>query len=253
MRSIFSLPTERLEARLPRTWARTKSAGYAFTLLLERRLWLFAAVNALMVLSGVFDAAQGGGRLNDIYPKAVLWPSLILGVPALSGIIALERRAGSLDLALASPSTERYFLRRALPVCAVLTVQAWAILTLTYLENSGGPVAGLLALPSAGGAYFRALYQALETSLLIAAVVLFWAVRLRTSGAVWMASLATLGVLQPWLATDPAFSRGQAERFLGFPVAPLLWTWHAVVLGLAIAVFYLYARYRLRRPETLLA
>ena len=51
----------------------------------------------------------------------VRWSScrfLILGLPALSGLVEVERRAGCLDLALSAPAVGGYFLRRAGAVCA---------------------------------------------------------------------------------------------------------------------------------------
>ncbi|MEM9593349.1 MAG: hypothetical protein AAGD06_03760 [Acidobacteriota bacterium] len=243
----------RIAAVSPRLAAELQRGRFSLSLLLERRLWIFVVADAMLVLSGAFEAAFGGGRVEGVYRLAVVIPSLVLGVPVLAGVVSLERRANSLDLALAVASTERYFLRRIAPVCAILIAQAWFILVLAYVENAGGPLDAVTAFPDQGPTLLRALLQSLEINLLLAAVVLFWAVRLRTPGAVWIASLATLLCLGPWLFSSPAFGTvGAPDRFLGWPLPPLRWTWNALVLAGATLIFYLYARYRLRRPETLL-
>ncbi len=164
---------------------------YAFQLLLDRRLWLYLIGDALFLFIGLLEAIEvmGGADWPDqLYPRTVVMPMLVLGLPAMSGVLALERRAGSLDLALAVPSTERYFLRRMAPVWAVMTVQGWIV----------------LALIAGGWDLLRALYQCTVTSTLLAALVLFWAVRLKTSGAVLAASAVTVGLLTPWIFYSPS-------------------------------------------------
>ncbi|HNJ78742.1 MAG TPA: hypothetical protein PKX56_05255, partial [Marmoricola sp.] len=48
-------------------------------------------------------------------PKAAL-----IGAPVLSDVVDLERRAGSLDLALSSPGADLYFERRLLAFLSLL-------------------------------------------------------------------------------------------------------------------------------------
>lgn len=223
----------------PRLIARR--AGYAFHLLLEQRLWLYLVGDAFFLFIGVLEAidAMGGGDWMDrIYPRVIILPMLILGLPAMSGVLALERRAGSLDLALAVPSTERYFVRRIAPVCAFMMMQSWIVLVFV----------------TEGWELARALVQSTVLCLLVGALALFWAVRLATSGAVVVASLTTVALMSPWIFFSPAtrVAIGVAEDVWGIPLAVLAWCWKVAVGALAAAIFFLYARERLRRPETLL-
>ncbi len=219
-----------------------RRARYAFQLLLEQRLWLYLIGDSFFLFIGLLEAidAMGGGDWMDrIYPRVIIMPMLLLGLPAMSGVLALERRAGSLDLALAVPSTERYFVARMAPVCLFMMVQSWIV----------------LALASEGWELVRALVQSAVLSVLLGAITLFWAVRLRTSGAVVAASLATAALLTPWIFFSPTARTaiGVAEDFWGIPLAVLLWCWKAAVQALAAGIFFLYARERLRRPEAMLA
>ena len=219
-------------------WRRTR---YAFQLLLEQRLWLYLAGDAFFLFVGLLEAidAMGGGDWMDrLYPRIVVMPMLVLGLPAMSGVVALERRAGSLDLALAVPSTQRYFLRRIAPVCGFMTAQSWLV----------------LILAAGGWELVRALFQSTVLSALLGTITLFWAVRLATSGAVLTASLATAALLTPWIFFSPAIgtSAGAPEDLLGIPLPVLSWCWRAAVSALAAVIFFLYARQRLRRPEAML-
>ena len=231
----LAVPPERLYAAL-------KQAYYAFQLLLDRRLWLYLLGDAFFLFVGLLEAIDsmgGGDWLNRIYPRIVVMPMLVLGLPAMSGVLALERRAGSLDLALAVPSTERYFLRRIAPICLFMTVQGWIV----------------LLLATDGWELLRALYQSTATVALLGALTLFWAVRLKTSGAVLVASVVTVGLLSPWIFYSPStpFVEGTPQEFLGIRLDMLAWSWKAAVQTFAAVIFFLYARTRLKRPESMLA
>lgn len=223
---------------------------YSLGLLLERRLALFAVLDGLVVLFGAFQALLGDAQLASIYNWTAVLLIVVLGPLVLSSVIALERRAGSLDLALAVPSTERYFLRRLVPVMALLVIQSWGLV--------------LLALPflrvrmdfGKYDALVRSLVQSALIGALVVCVVLFWASRLRTAGGVLVATWVTLGALGPWLF-ESAFDdrktvRWGFERILGVPMPLLEWIGCMMVLALAATIFYLYARQRLRRPQSLL-
>ena len=227
---------------LDRLFAGVKRAGYGFHLLLERRIWLYLAGDAYFLFAGLLTAIDSMGRedlLDQLYPKVVVAPMLVLGLPAMSGVVALERRAGSLDLALAVPSTESYFRRRIAPICVFLTLQGWSV----------------LALSAGGWDLLRGLYQTLATAAMLGALVLFWAVRLKTSGAVLVASAVSVGLLVPWIFYSPTmpFVEGAPFEFLGVRLEMLAWTWKATVQTLAAAILFLYARTLLRRPESMLA
>lgn len=228
---------------------------YAFELLLERRLWLFAVADLALVTRGLFAALLGSGRLDELYRSMAVEPTLILAVPVLAGVVALERRAGSLDLALAAPSTELYFLRRVVPVCGFFVVQAWLLTLAAYLTVLESRFPSYL-LSTRGALVLPVLLHTLLVALLVAAVTLFWASRLATAGATMAASFATLFALSRWIFSSPVVGELglPATWWLGvFPGALVALAWNLAVLALAAALFYLYARQRLRRPETVLA
>lgn len=228
---------------------------YAFELLLERRLWLFVVVDLALVTRGLFSALLGTGRLAELYSAMAVVPTLVLGVPALSGVVALERRAGSLDLALAAPSTELYFLRRVAPVSGFLVAQAWLLTLASYGIVLEGRFFDQL-LSARGWLVLPVFFHALLVGLLVPAVTLFWASRLATTGATMVASFATLFALSKWLFSSPVVGELGLPRswWLGvFPPVLLALAWNLAVLALAAVLFYLYARQRLRRPETVLA
>jgi hypothetical protein len=212
-------------------------------LLLGRRLWLFAGIDAVVVLGAVLGMLLGdGGEPAGIYSWVILMPFLLLGLPALSGLVAVERRAGCLDLALSVPGAVGYFVRRAAAVCGVLAVQGWVLTVADWLyEDRGFPLLAPLA-------------QIAAVSFLLGALALFWAVRLKTAGAVWLASMATLLALRPWFFRNPIpeiyFS--QFGPWLPGADEALPWLGSLAVLGTAATLFSLYARRRLRRPESML-
>jgi hypothetical protein len=213
-------------------------------LLLGRRLRLFAVADALVIgwtfLAMLLDA---GDEPRAVYLQVVLVPMLILGLPALAGLVEVERRAGCLDLALSSPAVERYFLRRAVAVSLVMAVQGWLLMIITWLrEGRSFPLVSCLA-------------QVAVVSAFLGALALFWAVRLKTSGGVWLASMATAVALQRWFFHNPVPDRHFGIHAAFFPreEALLDWTVSVAVLGSATLLLYFYARRRLRRPEMLIA
>ena len=224
---------------IERPWAAAVQARYGVQLLLDRRLALFLTVDVMLLLYSILDILGAGAKPKDVFQGMVVFPLLLLGLPALAGVLDLERRAGSLDLALAVPSTERYFLRRAAPVCLFFVLQGTMVLSFG-LDHSGD--------------FWRAWVQSLVLVPLVVAVVMFWAVRLRTSGAVLAASVGTVAVLARWIFRDPTFERhvGIPEFLLGIPVPWLGWWWNLGVLTTATLLFFVYARQRLRRPEAML-
>jgi hypothetical protein len=157
--------------------------------------------------------------------------------------VDLERRAGCLDLALSSPSAEGYFLRRAGAVCAVAAAQGWLMMLLGWVvEGFSFPI-------------LAALVQIVAVSLFFGSVSLFWAVRLKTAGGVWLASIVTLVLLGKWFFFNPIPPRYGARfgAFLPGAEAALPWLGSVAVLTAGSALFFLYARRRLRRPELILS
>jgi hypothetical protein len=223
-----------------------RSVRLSLGLLLGRRLFLFAAIDVtvvgLLVMSMLLKA-EGDGGAGELYRYAFLLPSLILALPALAGMVDLERRAGCLDLALSAPDAEAYFLRRAGAVCGVIAAQGTIVMVLSWFFSD--PRFPLIS----------PLVQIVVISLFLGAVSLFWAVRLRTAGGVWLASAVTVGLMSRWFFFDPIPPR------LGSVYGPLLpgaeealaWLGSLAVLAAGTALFYLYARRRLRRPERMLS
>jgi hypothetical protein len=221
-----------------------RSLRTTLDLLLGKRLRLFAVADALVIgwtfLGMLLDA---GDEPQALYRQVVLVPMLILGLPALAGLVEVERRAGCLDLALSSPAVERYFLRRAVAVSLVMALQGWLLMLVTWLrEEQSFPLVSCLA-------------QVAVVSAFLGALALFWAVRLKTAGGVWLASIATTIALQRWFFHNPVPDRHFGIHAALFPREEALidWTVSVAVLGSATVLLYFYARRRLRRPEMMIA
>ena len=232
-------------SRLLQSLRRGLRPGYlSLSLLLGRRLVLFAVIDALVLLFLLFSMLlESEGDAGSLFRYAFLLPSLLLALPALAGLVDLERRAGCLDLALSSPAAEAYFVRRAGAVCAVIAVQGFLVMLLGWIVGDRG----FPLLPP--------LLQIVVVSLFLGAVSLFWAVRLRTSGAVWLASAATVAFMSPWFFLNPIPPRFEAHygRFLPGAEEALPWLRSLAILAAGAALLYLYARRRLRRPERMLS
>jgi hypothetical protein len=221
-----------------------RSLRLSLELLLGRRLLLFAGVDLLVVGGAFFTMLLGDGDAPEaVWSTVVLPPFLLLGLPALSGIVDVERRAGCLDLALTTPAAEAYFLRRVGAVCGVLCVQGWLLMGVEW------------AYESAGFPLLTVLLQVVVLSLFLGAAALFWAVRLRSGGAVWLGSMGTVLALGHWFFFNPIPDRvhGAFGRWLPGLEGSLSWLASAGVLGAATLLLFLYARRRLRRPETMIS
>ncbi|HEX4498572.1 MAG TPA: hypothetical protein VIE43_23040 [Thermoanaerobaculia bacterium] len=221
-----------------------RSLRLSLSLLLGRRLFVFLGVDLLVLGYLLLNMLlESEGDAGDLFRYAFLVPSLLLALPALAGLVDLERRASCLDLALSVPAAEAYFVRRAGAVCVVVAVQGFLVMLLGWFL--GGREFPLLA----------PLFQVLVVSLFLGAVSLFWAVRLRTAGAVWLASAATAGVASPWLFANPIPPRFFTHygQFLPGGEESLPWLRSLAILAVGAVLFYLYARRRLRRPERMLS
>jgi hypothetical protein len=217
----------------------------ALKLQLGSLMLLFALIDAVVLLRLLMTGLLGDqpeGLARNLYPFLVPVPLLLLGIPALADLVALERRAGCLDLALTAPAVELYFFQRAAAVAAVLVAQGWLVVTAMWL------------ISDAGFALLTVLLQVVAITLFVAAVTAFWAVHLRAAGAVWLAALATVAPFYNWLFFIPI-----APPLLSAdgPLLPgaregLSWAGSFLVLTASGALFLLYTRRRLRRPETLL-
>lgn len=230
--------------RLPPFLRFARRTRLALELLLGRRLLLFVAVDLLVVGAAVLAMLLGeGDEPAAVWSGVVLPPFLLLGLPALAATVDMERRAGCLDLALAAPASEKYFVRRTAAVCTVLWAQGSLLMLVDWLHES------------AGFPLLSVVVQAAVVSLFLGAASLFWAVRLKTSGAVWLASMATLLVLGRWFFFNPVpdLLFGKHGALLPWGEDAIAWLGSLGVLIPATAILFLYARRRLRRPETMIS
>lgn len=207
-------------------------------LLLGRRAVLFVAADLLLIL--VFGTAMlfGGGDPWVL----VMATYLLIGVPVLSDAVDLERRAGSLDLALSSPGADDYFERRVGSFLAVLTIQAWLLLVVGFLFVSGFPLA-------------PALVQAALGALFLGAATLFFAVRLKSAGSVMFGTYVAVLAFSPWFFGSPVVNGVGRRSWIPLVLVTenLDFATRNAVLASATALLYLYARRRLSRPESLLS
>jgi hypothetical protein len=213
---------------------------HSVALLTERRVGLFIALDLMFLFAGVVSGLEGSatGSASGLWLPFFVMPALVVGVPMLSDCVAVERRSGTLDLALTSPGARFYFERRVLSVCALMIAQGWIAMLLTRLAMDAFPLSG-------------PLMQVVSVSIFIGAVTLNWAVRLRTSGAVMFASYLTSIVFIKWLFSNPIHPYVQMNGPM--TVADIVsWTQNNLVLLSSAAVFYAYARQRLMRPERII-
>jgi len=209
-------------------------------LLTERRAALFITIDALFLFSGFVMALAGTGSVTEFWLPMFLMPVLVVGVPMLSDTMAVERRSGTLDLALTSPGARFYFERRVGAVVAVAIVQGWLAMVFARLVMHTEP------FPFSGP-----LLQVVSVALFIGAVTLNWAVRVRGAGAVIFATYATALAFSPWLFSNPI----HPPTSMNGPMTAgdiVEWSQNNLVLLAAAATFYLYARQRLARQEAMI-
>src|SRR5258706_16024081 len=107
---------------------------HSITLLTERRILLFIALDALFLYAGLMIGLYGqNGSAADLWLPLIVFPAFVVCVPMLSDTVAVERRSGTLDLALTSPAAAFYFERRGLSVCALLVAQGWLAMIVARL------------------------------------------------------------------------------------------------------------------------
>jgi len=209
-------------------------------LLTERRAALFISIDALFLFGGLMIGLAGSGSVREFWQALFLMPLLVIGVPMLAETVAVERRSGTLDLALTSPGARFYFERRVATVIAVAVLQGWTAMLFVRLlmRSEPFPLSGPFA-------------QIVSASLFVGAVVLNWAVRVRTAGAVIFATYATALAFAPWLFSNPIHppTTMNGPMTIGDMVG---WSQDNLVLLAAAATFYLYARQRLARPEAII-
>src|SRR5205085_11091612 len=113
-------------------------------LLVERRVGLFLAIDGFFLFFGITIALGGNGRATMFWLPLFLLPCLLVGVPMLSECVAVERRSGTLDLALSSPGARFYFERRAGAVAVLMIVQGCIALAFARATTETFPLTGPL-------------------------------------------------------------------------------------------------------------
>ena len=215
-------------------------ARVSLALLTERRLAMFLTVDGFFLFAGMMMSFAGNGSVRDYWLPMFLFPSIFLGVPIMADSVAVERRSGTLDLALTSPGARLYFERRVASVAALMVAQGWLVIFVARLLNSA-------YFPLSGP-----LIQVVIVAVFISAVTLNWTLRLKTAGAVIFATYATLLVFAPWVFSNPIHPPGE------MPNGPMRledivdYIQQNLVLACAAVVVYLYALQRLSRPESII-
>lgn len=223
-----------------RTSPAVTRARVSLALLTERRVALLLTVDGFFLFGGLILSFSQSGSVRDFWLPLFLLPSLFLGVPIMAEAVAVERRSGTLDLALTSPGARLYFERRVGAVAVLMIVQGWCAVVATRLLNPA-------YFPMSGP-----LIQVIFVSLFISAVTLNWTLRLKTAGAVIFATYATVLAFAPWMFSNPI--RPPQEMATGAMTLPdyVDYAQQNLVLAAAAVVFYLYAVQRLSRPESII-
>lgn len=212
----------------------------SLALLTERRAALFAVVDSFFLFAGVNATFLGGsGSGRDFWIPSFLLPILILGVPLMADAVAVERRSGTLDLALTSPGVRLYFERRVGAVAVLMIVQGWLVLLLATALTHDFP----LVWP---------VVQVVIVVAFITAVTLNWTLRLKSAVGVVFTTYATCLAFLPWLFSNPIHpptEMPEGRMVLGDYID---FAQQNLVLAVAAAVFYLYAQQRLARPESII-
>ena len=210
-------------------------------LLTERRAALFIAVDALFLIAGLMAGLAGSGSLRDFWNWLFLMPLLVVGVPMLADTVAVERRSGTLDLALTSPGARWYFERRVGAVVVAAVAQGWMAMLAVRLLMRSEP------FPLSGP-----MLQVVSAALFIGAAALNWAVRVRGAGAVIFATYATAAAFAPWLFANPM----HPPTTMNGPMTAgdlVDYAQNNLVLLAAAATLFLYARQRLANQEAMIA
>lgn len=209
-------------------------------LLTDRRAALFISIDALFLFAGLMIGLSGNGTATEFWGPLFLMPLLVVGVPMLADSVAVERRSGTLDLALTSPGARFYFERRVAAVAGIMVLQGWMAIGIVRLTMRSEP------FPLSGP-----FVQAISVAIFIGAVILNWSVRIRTPGAVMFATWATAAAFGPWLFSNPI----HPPTTMNGPMTVrdmIGWVQNNLVLLAAAGTFYLYARQRLARAEALI-
>jgi hypothetical protein len=213
--------------------------GLSIALLTERRIGLLLTVDGLFFFFGFLGALEGTGSAKEFYPLLFLVPALVLGVPVLADAVVVERRSGTLDLALSSAGSAIYFQRRIGSFALLMVAQGWLGIFMARATIQAFP----LAPP---------MIQIVVVTLFLAAAALNWSLRLRTMGAVVVMTIATCLAVAPWFFTNPIHPYAEFGRSMNLEEIAAFCRANLVMSG-AAGVLYLYAVKRLMNPELILS
>lgn len=212
----------------------------SLALLTERRALLFACIDVFFLLAGLnatFLGGRGSGR--DFWLPSFLLPILFLGVPLMADAVAVERRSGTLDLALTSPGSRFYFERRVSAVASLMIAQGWLVVLLAAVLTPPFPLSG-------------PLLQVVTVVVFLSAATLNWTLRLKSPVGVMFATYATCLAFLPWIFSNPIHpptEMPEGRMTLGDLID---FAQQNLVLAVAALVFYLYGQQRLARPESII-
>ena len=221
-------------------WAPLTRMRVSLALLTERRAALFLTIDGFFLFTGLVLSFSGDGSVRDFWLPLFILPSLFLGVPLMADAVAVERRSGTLDLALTSPGARLYFERRLAAVAVLMIVQGWlVILSGRLLTAAYFPLSGPLV-------------QVVVVAVFLTAVTLNWTLRLKTAGAVIFASYATALAFAPWVFSNPIHPASQMPNGAMKLADYVDYFQQNLVLAIAAVVLYLYSLQRLSRPESII-
>src|SRR5213075_1536665 len=162
----------------------------ALVLLTERRALLYVLIDTALILAAVGEGFTANGKADEFYIVLYILPLFLLAVPMMSEAVAMERRAGTLDLALTSPGATFHFERRIAAIALLATLQGWITLAIPWLLVEHFPLTG-------------PMLQMAIVATFTAAVALNWAVRLRSAGAAAFMTYVTCFAFKPWFFSNP--------------------------------------------------
>jgi ABC-type Na+ efflux pump permease subunit len=210
----------------------------SLALLTERRTGVYVVIDATVLFVAVVTGFSGSGTAHEFYPVLFFLPAFAIALPMMADCVAVERRAGTLDLVLTSPGSAHYFERHILSVALLLIAQGWLTLAIPWLLVERFPVSG----PA---------IQIVVVTLFLSAAALNWAVRMRSAGGAVVLTCLTCIVFAPWFFSNPIRPIDVQHGPMSF-ADYLEFLRRNLILAAAAAVLYAYARRRLARPETLI-
>lgn len=225
-------------ARLRGLGHEIRATALSVNLLMERRAWKFVIIDALILLQALLMAFLGEQGGTEFFGAAVLLPLVLLGVPIMADAVALERRAGTLDLALASPGSRVYFERRVFGFCTAMLLQAFLVVLAFRVEI--------------GFHVFPPLIAAFAACAFLGAAILFWGTRLTSTAGVTFATYLTCFAASPWLFASPIYLFDDVTGPITL-IEAFAFARQVAVVSIGALILYLYAARRLSRPEEVIS